>query len=102
MCVNYWIIFGKGKKEKDNKEEANVVQEDSDSVVFMITTNEGKIVSDIWYLDTGCSNHMIENKNWLVDFDTRKRTSVKCANNKSMIAKGMGNTCYRGEMAKLT
>lgn len=67
----------------------------------MITTNEGKIVSDIWYLDIGCSNHMTGNKDWLVDFDSSKRTSVKCASSKSMVAEDMGNIMLQRENGKV-
>lgn len=66
----------------------------------MITTGEEKIVSDIWYLDTTCLNHMTSNRDWLVDFDSSKRTSIKCANKKSMVAEGMGNILKQREDGK--
>lgn len=34
---------------------------DSDHVMLIITTSEGDPTSYVWYLDSGCSNHMTEN-----------------------------------------
>lgn len=37
-----------------------MAQEDSDSepVLLMVTTNVESSQSELWYIDTGCSNHM--------------------------------------------
>lgn len=37
------------------------------------------------------SNHLTGNKQWLVDFDYRKRTKIRCTNDEYMNAKGMRN-----------
>jgi len=31
---------------------------------------------EVWFLDSGCSNHMIETKDWLFDFDNNFRESL--------------------------
>lgn len=46
---------------------------------------------DWWYMDIGFSNHLTGNKKWLVNFDSGKRTKIKCTDNKYLNAKGMGN-----------
>ncbi|XP_050875303.1 uncharacterized protein LOC127078936 [Lathyrus oleraceus] len=44
-----------------------------------------------WYIDTGCSKHLTGNKKWLVDFDSRKRIKIICADDKYLNDEGMGN-----------
>ncbi|CAJ2658384.1 unnamed protein product [Trifolium pratense] len=44
-----------------------------------------------WYLDSGCSNHMVGNKDWLFEFDESFRESVKLGNDSKMAVMGKGN-----------
>ena len=39
---------------------------------------------DVWFLDSGCSNHMCANKEWFSDFDEEFQQSVKLGNNFKM------------------
>ncbi|RVW41754.1 Retrovirus-related Pol polyprotein from transposon TNT 1-94 [Vitis vinifera] len=39
---------------------------------------------DVWFLDSGCSNHMCGNKLWFSDLDEEFRQSVKLGNNSKM------------------
>lgn len=50
------------------------------------TTNE-----DIWFLDSGCSNHMCGRKEYFFDFDESFKDSVKLGNNTSLMVNGKGN-----------
>lgn len=43
-----------------------------------------------WYLDTGCSNHMTGNKNWLIDLDKSIKGTVRFADNSTIRAEGLG------------
>ncbi|XP_011013623.1 PREDICTED: uncharacterized protein LOC105118093 [Populus euphratica] len=45
----------------------------------------------VWFLDSGCSNHMSGNKQWFVDFDERFWYSVKLGNNSRMPIMRRGN-----------
>lgn len=42
---------------------------DSDPVMLIITTSKRALASDVWYLDSGCSNHMTGHNGWLTDFN---------------------------------
>ncbi|XP_047158916.1 uncharacterized protein LOC124829450 [Vigna umbellata] len=44
----------------------------------------------LWYLDTGCSNHMTGNQNWLLDLDTSVKGTIRFANNNTIRAEGAG------------
>jgi hypothetical protein len=98
--------FNKDRKGKNKEQEANVAQEDShydvDTVMLMANTSdkESEPVSDTWYLDTGCSNHMTGKKEWLGEFDDSKKTSVRLADCRSMKAEGMGNVTIQGSDGK--
>jgi hypothetical protein len=46
---------------------------------------------EIWYIDSGCSNHMVGTKEWFFDFDDEFRESVKLGNDSKMAVIGRGN-----------
>lgn len=46
---------------------------------------------DMWFLDSGCSNHMCGKKKYFLDFDELFRDSMKLGNNSSMIVLGKDN-----------
>ncbi|XP_019430927.1 PREDICTED: uncharacterized protein LOC109338201 [Lupinus angustifolius] len=73
--------------------EANLVKEDEEDlgdivVQLMMTTSSVNGGSDIWYLDLGCSNHMIGNREWLVNFDPNRRSKVKFADQRVITVEG--------------
>ncbi|PNX56727.1 retrovirus-related Pol polyprotein from transposon TNT 1-94, partial [Trifolium pratense] len=45
----------------------------------------------IWFLDSGCSNHMVGNKEWLFDYDDSFKDSVKLGDDSKMAVIGKGN-----------
>lgn len=51
-------------------------------------------------MDIGSSNHLTGNKQWLIDYDSRKRTNIICVNDKYLNAKGMGNVKVRVKNGK--
>ncbi|CAJ2671832.1 unnamed protein product [Trifolium pratense] len=46
--------------------------------------------TEVWYLDSGCSNHMIGNKEWLFEFDDTFRESVRLGDDSRMNVMGKG------------
>ena len=46
---------------------------------------------EVWFLDSGCSNRMIDNKLWFISFDEGFRQLVKLGNNFRMGVMGRGN-----------
>ncbi|RDX93140.1 hypothetical protein CR513_24641, partial [Mucuna pruriens] len=87
------VIGNKNFHSKDKKnDQAHLAQEedvsDSDQVLLMVTTSSKEDCSS-WYLDTGCSNHMTGNRDWLVDFNPNVTTSVRFADNSTILAEGI-------------
>ena len=46
---------------------------------------------ELWFLDSGCSNHMCGKKDMFIDLDSNFRKSVKLGNNSSLAVLGKGN-----------
>src|ERR1051325_8634738 len=88
-------------KEKKS-EEANIAKRDSDDepVLLMASDSDCKRSEDWWYMYTGCSNHLTGNKQWLIDFDSRRRTKIKCVDDKYLNAEGMGNVRFKVKNGK--
>ncbi|XP_006598619.1 uncharacterized protein LOC114386221 [Glycine soja] len=61
---------------------------DSDQVLLMVTTSSKEDYSS-WYLDIRCSNHMTGNRDWLVDFNPNVTTSMRFADNSTILAEGI-------------
>lgn len=45
----------------------------------------------MWYLDSGCSNHMCGTKEWFSEFDSQFRQQVKLGDDRRMQVEGRGN-----------
>ncbi|GMI66249.1 hypothetical protein HRI_000294200 [Hibiscus trionum] len=47
--------------------------------------------TDVWFLDSGCSNHMCGKIEYFSDFDDKFTESVKLGNDTNMVVNGKGN-----------
>jgi len=45
----------------------------------------------VWFLDSGCSNHMTRNKHWFLHLDQTFRQAVKLGNDAKMTMMGKGS-----------
>lgn len=71
---------------KESEESANMAHDKTYSkiVMLMVTTIDDISIDEIWYMDTGCSDHMIGNTNCLVNFDPSRTTNVRLADVQSV------------------
>ncbi|XP_014511675.1 uncharacterized protein LOC106770373 [Vigna radiata var. radiata] len=86
----------KSKEKKSKEKEAHVVEEDADTkttlmLMVMTATKCVKPLNTNWYLDSGCSNHMTCNKEWLVNFNQTKKSKVKFADDSTLKVEGSGD-----------
>uniref|UniRef100_A0A2N9FY74 Integrase catalytic domain-containing protein n=1 Tax=Fagus sylvatica TaxID=28930 RepID=A0A2N9FY74_FAGSY len=75
------------------EKEANYAElEEKEEMLLMsyVELNQSRR-EDVWFLDSGCSNHMCANKEWFSDLDEEFRESVKLGNNSKMAVLGKGN-----------
>ncbi|CAL9019210.1 unnamed protein product, partial [Prunus brigantina] len=73
---------GRGRAELDKEEEM--------LLMAYVGINQSKR-ENVWFLDSGCSNHMCGNKECFFDLDKKFRQSVKLGDNSRMMAMGKGN-----------
>lgn len=78
--------------ECPNKEKEANYAEGQEEMLLMthVDINQAKN-EDLWFLDSGCSNHMCGKKDFFSNLNTYFRDSVKLGNNSSLSALGKGN-----------
>ncbi|XP_074378049.1 uncharacterized protein LOC141719571 [Apium graveolens] len=71
---------------------ANYVEfNEEEELLLMAHTNMGGVDSDgVWFLDSGCSNHMTGEKSWFNELDESFRTTVRLGNGSKMDVQGKG------------
>jgi transposase InsO family protein len=75
------------------EKEANYAElEEKEEMLLMsyVELNQSRR-EDVWFLDSGCSNHMCANKEWFSDLEEEFWQSVKLGNNSKMVVLGKGN-----------
>jgi hypothetical protein len=73
-------------------ENANYDEFDyEEETLLMVTTNSEDLKKQSWLLDSGCSNHMVGNKDWLYELDESYRDTVKLGDDSKMLVMGRGN-----------
>ncbi|PNX90798.1 F-box protein, partial [Trifolium pratense] len=83
------------REDKDEAQFANGGGSDSDDSLLMAITNSEVDKSNLWYLDTGCSNHMTGNKKWFLKLDNSVKRSIKFADNSQVTSAGMGTVLVK-------
>lgn len=93
LAKHCWYKKDKGSTKGNDKWEnlARQNSDDFDDMMVMGAVVDDCVESNIWFLDSGCSNHMTGQKVWLVDFDESKKSKVKLVDNSSLQIKGTGN-----------
>ncbi|GAU38535.1 hypothetical protein TSUD_320070 [Trifolium subterraneum] len=80
--------------------DANYVEFNQHKKVLLMakTKHDPNNKHEIWFLDSGCSNHMIGHKDWLFNFGETYSDFVKLGDGSSMAVRGKGNVklCING------
>lgn len=92
----YECWHGKRKKAQNNeKKNAHMAQDEDDSYFYplelMVVTYERNPMCENWYLDIGCSNHMVRHKEWMAKLDRSKKTNVRRMIETNLVVECMGN-----------
>ncbi|PNX74679.1 copia-type polyprotein, partial [Trifolium pratense] len=77
--------------EWDNVNFCEIDEEEETLLMADVNSIENNPREEMWYLDSGCSNHMTGKKEWLHDFDGSFTESVKLGNDSKMAIMGKGN-----------
>ncbi|KAI3708725.1 hypothetical protein L2E82_38127 [Cichorium intybus] len=68
-----------------HKEEGN-----DDDTMFMILSTQDAQFNDMWYIDSGCSNHMCGNKDLFTQIDDSLKREVRTGDDKKLDVYGIG------------
>ncbi|XP_015159025.1 uncharacterized protein, partial [Solanum tuberosum] len=76
--------FVETKEDREIKEE----EEEEEVSLLMAYTSNGKVSAHLWYLDTGCTNHMCGQKEAFSELDESFQDTVRFGNNSVVSSKG--------------
>ncbi|XP_050895483.1 uncharacterized protein LOC127102114 [Lathyrus oleraceus] len=83
-----FVSSKRGEGTSTNKEEKKGVQCYNCEKWGHLAKNYEHVDSKIWFLETGCSNHMTGRRKWLANFDKSKKSKIKLAYNSSLQVEG--------------
>ncbi|GAU12912.1 hypothetical protein TSUD_73980 [Trifolium subterraneum] len=85
----------------EEESEAHMTENDNGSdqgpLLMMPTTEDEFGKQEGWYLDTCCSNHMTSNKEWLVNYDSSKKSTIRFADSRTVKSEGIGDMLIKGK-----
>ncbi|KAG6510909.1 hypothetical protein ZIOFF_028954 [Zingiber officinale] len=82
-------------RSEQNGDQTNFAEEEEVSLL-MVCHEKEKTQRHVWYLDTGCSNHMSGEKDTFSDLDETFRSSVKFGDNSIISVMGKGKLQEKG------
>ncbi|KAL4573696.1 hypothetical protein LXL04_020511 [Taraxacum kok-saghyz] len=66
-------------------------EENETETMFMILSTQETQFNDIWYVDSGCSNHMTANRGIFISMDESQRREVRTGDDTSLSVNGIGD-----------
>jgi len=85
-CPNWEDKANFAEYEEEEEEE-----EEEELLLMARTHEEENSVKKVWFLDSGCSNHMCGHKDWFFDLNEQIRVTVKLGNDSRLITTGKGS-----------
>lgn len=80
------------KLHHDRGQKSNYVEEKEEDIsLLMACHKEEKMHGSMWYLDTGCNNHMCGDKSLFSDMDESFQSTIKFGDNSTVSIIGKGN-----------
>jgi len=73
------------------EKEANYAEAQEEMLLMAYEKNNQARRKDVWFLDSGCSNHICGKKEFFSDLNEEFYEFVKLGNNSTMTVKGKGN-----------
>ena len=73
----------------------NVQEKEGNETVSLACNVSENVCGDIWYLDSGCSNHMTGNRDVFINLDNFIQSEVKIGDDRRLPAKGCGDVLLR-------
>ncbi|WZZ37877.1 hypothetical protein YC2023_034136 [Brassica napus] len=72
---------------------ANYAEEEEEEDMVLMAHVESIKADDeqVWFLDSGCSNHMCGSREWFIEFDGTYRQNVKLGDDRRLVVEGKGD-----------
>ena len=78
-------------KQKDESTKANLVEtDDTSEMLFMAHYPDHTSDQNLWFIDSGCSNHMSNSRSLFETLDVSKKSEVRLGDNKTVQVDGKG------------
>ena len=77
-------------KRQQNEEEAKAVDQEEEDHLFVATCFTNMDLASCWLIDSGCSNHMMHNKNLFKEWCGITSSKVRVGDGKHIVVKGKG------------
>ncbi|KAK8921022.1 hypothetical protein KSP39_PZI020059 [Platanthera zijinensis] len=78
------------KPKQEVKTEAKVTEISDDQFLFTCKKSEINDSPTVWFIDSGCSNHMVNNLAYFISFDESFKSEVTLGDGKKEIIEGKG------------
>ena len=76
-------------KSRGESKRANFVEKDDvEETLFMAHFLEKEAIHDVWFVDSGCSNHMCNDQSMFEELDTNQKSEVRLGDNKKVQVDG--------------
>ncbi|XP_016567276.1 uncharacterized protein LOC107865544 [Capsicum annuum] len=84
------------------EKQANYIETtDGESKLFMAYCDTNEVTGDIWFVDSGCSNHTSGMKSIFKELDKTQKSIVRLGDNNSLQAKGKGTVAIKCSHGKV-
>ncbi|KAA0065807.1 UBN2 domain-containing protein [Cucumis melo var. makuwa] len=94
LCYRHFQANCWSKKANSNQAESTLMheqQENDQDLIFLTINVQETSTEEIWYLDSGCSNHMTRRNDIFISLDESHQNIVKTGDNKKLEVKGKGD-----------
>ena len=99
FCQRFGHTFKLCRKRivEEGKNSSLMHQEDDndDEIMFMMFPKQENLSSNLWYMDSGCSNHTTRNNDLSVTLDDSFNKYVRTGDDKIVNVKGNGDVQVR-------
>lgn len=106
-CERYGHYESECRKKKSdlNKSRANYTEDssaDTKHSTFFTCNMAKEHQEDVWFLDSGCSNHMTDKSDLFVKLDDSVRSQVKFGDDKEVDVMGKGTLAFKTKQGETT
>ncbi|XP_024962791.1 uncharacterized protein LOC112502978 [Cynara cardunculus var. scolymus] len=95
--LGHTIKFCRKRLAEENKTSNFMHKEDShnDDTMFMMLSIQEPNLRNLWYLESGCSNHMIGNRELFLNLEESEKKDVKIGDDKKLSVHGSGDIAIK-------